>query len=112
MTHRPIRTQPDGTRVYSNYTRYTPVPEGERRYQRRKPEDPRAVRWGGDWLLPLETLPEDSRELPVTRPDTVAYDHVGKPKPCRCDVCRRPESEVWKQRARDGLTLEPRAPRP
>jgi hypothetical protein len=56
MTHHPIKVLPDGTRVYANYHRYTPVP------------DPRAVRFHGVWLLPLELLPEDERVLPATRP--------------------------------------------
>ena len=68
MTHRPIREEADGTRVYSNYTRYKPVPEEKRKYARRRPDDPRAVRWGGEWLLPLPVLPDDERTMPATRP--------------------------------------------
>lgn len=69
MTHRPIRELEDGTRVYADYHRYTPVPPEQRKYAVRKPDDPRAVRWRGDWLLPLETLPDEDRLLPATRPD-------------------------------------------
>lgn len=87
---------PDGTRVYSNYTRYTPMPDSERTNKRRKPEDPNAVRWYGEWLLPLELAPEDVRLMPATRPDTDAFDHMDKPRPCKCVVCRRPESQRWK----------------
>jgi hypothetical protein len=68
MTHHPIKVLPDGTRVYANYHRYTPVPEDERKYGVNKPDDPRAVRFHGVWLLPLELLPEDERVLPATRP--------------------------------------------
>lgn len=71
MTHHPIRTLPDGTRVYSNGTRYKPKPRSERKYAVRKPDDPRAVRWRGEWLLPLKVLPDDERKnFPQTRPDS------------------------------------------
>lgn len=100
MTHHPIRVLPDGTRVYSNGVRRKPVPDHLRKYKRRKPDDPRAVRWRGDWLLPLELLPDDERVMPLTRPDTDAYDHMSKPRKCRCDVCRRPEAKKWKAKWR------------
>lgn len=101
MTHHPIRTEPDGTRVYSNYTRYRPKAAQERLYARRRPEDPRAVRWKGDWLLPLETLPDAARgPLPATRPDSDAYDHMSTNLLCRCQVCRRPEAERWRRKWR------------
>lgn len=93
MTHHPIRTLPDGTRVYSNHHRYKPKPPEERTYAVRKPDDPRAVRFRGDWFLPLETLDDDARVMPETRPDTDAYDHM--PRPCKCDVCRRPHAQRW-----------------
>lgn len=77
----------DGTRVYSNYTKYVPVPDAERKYRRRKPDDPRARRWGGEWLLPLELTPDDQRVMPKTRPFTDAWiDH-------RRGVRRHPGSE-------------------
>lgn len=100
MTSHPIRILEDGTRVYSNYTRYKPKPLSERKYAVRKPDDPRAVRWLGDWLLPLEVLPEEERQLPETRPDTDAYEHMEKPRKCRCYVCLRPESQRWKDQWR------------
>jgi hypothetical protein len=88
----------DGTRVYSNYTRYTPVAEGERKYGRNKPDDPDAVRWYGTWLLPLELLAHEERVMPETRPDTDAYVHMSyRGWRCRCDVCKRPEADRWKE---------------
>jgi len=101
VTHRPIRQLPDGTRLYADYHRYTPVPPEKRKRQVRKPEDPRAVRFHGQWLLPLELL-EDHRRgpLPQTRPDTDAYDHMNVNVLCRCDVCLRPEAERWRRKWR------------
>jgi hypothetical protein len=100
MTSNPIRVLEDGTRVYSNGVRRKPVPDHLRKYGRRKPDDPRAVLWQGNWLLPLELLHPDERCMPVTRPDTDAYDHAGKPRRCRCDVCKRPESRRWRNQWR------------
>lgn len=111
MTHHPIRTLPDGTRVYSNGTRYRPKKNSERKYRKRKPENENAILYQGEWYLPLPVLPDESRTAPLTRPDTDAYDHMAKPRKCRCDVCRRPEAQVWKDRwIRDGIrsgTLPP-----
>jgi hypothetical protein len=92
-----VRILEDGTRLYSNRTRYTPVPEEQRKNFVRKPDDPRAVRWGGHWVLPLDLLGEDQRQLPETRPDSEAFDHMVKPRACRCDVCKRPEAKRWKR---------------
>lgn len=98
MTYR--RVEPDGTRVYENYVRYKPVGDEARKYRKHKPDDPRAVRWGNEWFLPLDLLVEDQRQLPETRPDTVAYSHMEKPRRCRCHVCKRPEAKVWKKKWR------------
>lgn len=68
MTRHAIRELDDGTRVYSNYHRYKPVPDEQRKNKRRKPDDPRAVRWGGEWLLPLPVLDDEQREMPATKP--------------------------------------------
>lgn len=95
MTQHPIKVLPDGTRIYSNYTKYSPVPDERRKNSVRKPSDPRAVRWKGVWLLPLEVLPEEARNFPETLPDTVAYDHAWK-KRCECRVCRRPQARIWR----------------
>lgn len=105
MTYHAVRQLDDGTRVYSNHTRYTPVPVEQRKYKVRKPDHPGAVRWHGDWLLPLELMTDEDRRMPQTRPDTDAYDHMTKPRKCRCDVCRRPEAQRWKDkwRAEHGL---------
>lgn len=100
MTHRPIRTEPDGTRVYADYHRYKPMAPEERRNRVRKPDDPRAVRWYGQWLLPLETLPDAARGMPETRPDTDAYEHMDTDLLCGCEVCRRPEAERWRRKWR------------
>ena len=98
MTKHVIKELPDGTRVYSNYTRYKPVAPEERKYRVNKPDVPGAVRRGGTWYLPLTLLDDDARVLPETRPDTDAYEHMSKDRKCMCFVCRRPESERWKTR--------------
>ena len=98
MTQHVIKVLEDGTRVYSNYTRYTPKPDAERKNKRRKPAVEGAVRMGGVWFLPLTLLPGDQRLWPETRPDTDAYLHASKPRRCKCRVCRRPEARVWRLR--------------
>jgi hypothetical protein len=97
MTHRPIRTLSDGTRVYAAGQRYTPRSPEERVYAVRKPDDPRAVRWRGDWLLPLEVIPLERRVLPQTRPDDQTLEHRAS---CVCEVCRRPEARKYWRMAR------------
>jgi hypothetical protein len=92
-----VKVLEDGTRLYANGVRYTPVPTELRKKLRRKPDDPRAVRWKGDWLLPLDLLGADQRQFPETRPDTIAYDHMTKPHRCRCAICRRPGAKKWKR---------------
>lgn len=96
MTHHPIKVLPDGTRVYSNGTRYKPKAVEDRAYAIRKPPVEGAERLGGTWFLPLELLPVEERLLPETRPDTDAYDHMTKPRRCKCLVCKRPEAKRWK----------------
>lgn len=76
MTHHEIRTLEDGTRVYSNYHRYRPLAPEERKYGVNKPDDPRAVRWHGVWLLPLDVLPDQERVMPATRPYRDARRHL------------------------------------
>lgn len=63
----PVRVLDDGTRVYSNGTRYKPKPLSERKYGIRKPDDPRAVLHYGVWYLPLDLADEERREMPGTR---------------------------------------------
>lgn len=69
MTHHPIKILEDGTRVYANYHRYKPMADELRTNKRRKPDDPRAVRFHTRWYLPLDLLPDEERVMPVTRPD-------------------------------------------
>lgn len=96
MTHREIRTEPDGTRVYADGHRYRPKAPQERVNGVRKPDHPDAVRFHGDWFLPLPVLPEEARTMPATRPDDQTLEH----RPwCRCEVCRRPEARVLWRRA-------------
>lgn len=100
MTHRPIRTEPDGTRVYVGGNRYKPVAKKDRKYAVKKPDDPRAVRWRSEWLLPLELLPDKRRRMPETQPDTDAYHHWWENLLCNCSACTRPQAEVYRKRAR------------
>lgn len=107
MTHLELRRiEADGTRVYSDYHRYKPMAEEDRVNQRRKPDDPRAVRFHGRWFLPLEVLPEEARqEMPETVPDAESLTHRVT---CRCMVCRRPEAAVlWRRRYRKGTNPAP-----
>lgn len=69
MTHHPIRELEDGTRVYANYHRYRPLPSDQRKNGVNKPDDPRAVRFHTKWFLPLDVLPDEQRDMPVTKPD-------------------------------------------
>ena len=105
MTHHAIKVLEDGTRVYSNGTRYRPVPPEKRKYGVRKPPVEGAVRLGGTWFHPLALLPLAARSWPETRPDTDAFDHAHKPRPCKCDVCRRPEAQRWRALALRGGKL-------
>jgi hypothetical protein len=92
--------QPDGTHIYASYHRYRPLTPAERTYGVRKPDDPRAVRFYGEWFLPLEFLPMKAREMPETRPDDQTLEHRAV---CTCKVCRRPEARVLWRRERNRL---------
>lgn len=107
MTHHPIKVLEDGTRVYSRYQRYKPKPLEERAYAVRKPDDPRAVRFHGKWLLPLDLAPDEQRVWPETRPDDQAYEHMTTNLTCRCLVCLRPEAERWRRKWRKDHGLVP-----
>ena len=97
MTQHKIKVLSDGTRVYSNGTRYKPVAPEERKYAIRRPDDSGAVLYQGSWYSPLASLDDEARIMPETRPDTDAYEHMGKPRKCMCYVCRRPEAKRWKR---------------
>lgn len=98
MSQHPIKVLEDGTRVYSNGTRYRPVPPEERKYKVRKPPVEGAVRLGDVWYHPLVLLPQEARSWPETRPDTDAFDHASKLRRCKCRVCKRPEARKWRRR--------------
>ena len=105
MTHHRIRTDEDGTRVYSNYTRYRPLAPEERTNGINRPDDPRAVRFHTRWFLPLELLEDGARAMPETRPDAETLEHRAL---CRCDVCKRPQAAVlWRRRHRTGRAVRP-----
>ncbi len=92
------RTEPDGTRVYKSGHRYRPVAPEARRNRVRKPDHPAAVRFRGDWFLPLQTLPEEARTMPETRPDEETLEHRAS---CRCQVCVRPAAvQLWRRARR------------
>lgn len=103
-----IRVLEDGTRIYADGHRYKPKPPAERKNQSRRPDHQDAVRFHGQWFVPLDVLPDGERRMPETRPDTDAYDHASKPRSCRCAVCQRPEARRWKEKwMRDqGLTAK------
>lgn len=96
MSEHRIRVLPDGTRVYSNYTRYKPLDPAQRVNGVNRPDDPRAVRFHTRWFLPLDLLPDTSRQMPETRPDDQTLEHRAS---CRCSVCTRPQAPVlWARR--------------
>ena len=105
MTHRPIVTLADGTRQYISYHRYTPVAPEDRIYKVRRPDHPEAVRFHGDWFIPLDVIPDEERFFPETRSDEDAYYHGLKTQLCNCHVCRRPEAQRFRIRAREGLAI-------
>lgn len=91
-------TLDDGTRVYRGGARYKPKELHERKIGINRPDDPRAVRFHARWFVPVDTLDDGDREMPETRSDTEAYDHMENGFSCACTVCKRPESERWKRR--------------
>jgi hypothetical protein len=104
VTHHEIKVLDDGTRVYSNYSRYTPMPDDQRTNRVRRPDDPRAVRFHGQWFIPLDLAPDEQRVTPETRPDDEAYDHMHTTALCRCRVCTRPQAERWRRKWRKDHT--------
>lgn len=107
MTHRPITVLPDGTRKYADGHRYKPMAAEDRTNAVRRPDDPRAVRFYGEWLLPIDTIAAEQRVMPETRPDDDAYLHAGKRGGCRCEPCRRPTAERYRRRWRREMGLAP-----
>ena len=98
MTHHPVKVLPDGTHVYADRHRYKPMADEDRVNKVRKPADPRALLFAGDWYLPLELVDEADRVMPDTRPDDQTLLHRAD---CKCDVCRRPgATRQWRLRAR------------
>lgn len=92
-----VKVLEDGTRLYSNGTRYTPVPVEQRKNFSRRPASPDATLWQGKWFVPLPLVEE--RVMPETRPDSIAFDHAYRVK-CRCPVCRRPQARLWRLKYR------------
>lgn len=102
MTNRgPLWIDPDGTRHYAGGMTYKPVPPEERKRRVRKPDDPRAVRFGGTWYLPLDVLEDEKRKMPETRPDV---DFVLHRLTCGCRRCQAPGILRWKRKVR-GLSV-------
>jgi hypothetical protein len=97
---RAYRVLEDGTRVYSNGVRYKPKSPAERKYKVRKPDNPDAVRWRGEWIEFVPLLQSEARVMPQTRPDEQAFDHYVLKERCQCEVCRRPESKRWRRLGR------------
>jgi hypothetical protein len=92
---------PDGTRVYKGGARYKPKPAEDRLIGVNKPDHPDAVRFHTRWFLPLDVLEDERREMPETRPDSLAYDHMNKRgMACTCEVCSRPEAGRWQRKWR------------
>lgn len=89
---------PDGTVRYK-YKGHGVVyykSKAKRKYERAKPDDPRAVRFHAKWFLPLPLVEDEQREFPETRPDSEAVRHKML---CHCDVCKRPAALKIKQAA-------------
>jgi hypothetical protein len=89
-------------RIYKSSGRtYTPVAPEDRKIGVNKPDDPRAVRFYGRWLLPLPLIDDEQRVMPETKPDDLAYEHMSiRGRLCSCEVCRRPEAERYRRRWR------------
>lgn len=86
-------------RRYASGHTYTPVPLDQRKYKINKPDDPRAVRFGSKWYLPLAVLPEAERVMPETIPDEETLTHKAW---CSCKVCKRPAAKaLWAKKARN-----------
>lgn len=98
MTHHEITVLEDGTRVYSNRTKYKPVALKDRKYKVRKIEG--AIFFRGEWFQPLDLTDPAERVMPETRPDSDAYDHIEKKLVCKCSICKRPAAERWRRKWR------------
>lgn len=103
-----IRTElPDGRIKYEyptgqvNY--YTP--RAGARYDRYKPDDPRAVSYAKRWFLPLtdRLLPDEQRVMPKTRPDGAGRSHRML---CICDICKDNPYVLGLKQADRGITPE------
>lgn len=87
-------------RTYKGGKSYRKLLPEERKIGVRRPDDPRAVRFHGNWFLPLDVLPDEKRRMPFTRPDSDAYEHMKVNLLCHCDVCCRPQAEKWRRKWR------------
>lgn len=99
MTTATYRELEDGTRIYADGHRYKPKAPEERKYGVRRPDHPEAVRFHGNWFLPLPLQPDETRELPPTRPDEETLQHKAT---CVCEVCSRPQARRYWRRVRRG----------
>lgn len=100
MSIHPVQILADGTHRYKGRTKYKPIAPEDRKYGVNKPDDPRAVRHFGVWLLPLDVLDDGARVMPATRADSEAYDHMSTNLLCHCDVCSSPYAERWRRKWR------------
>jgi len=92
----PVKVLPDGTRVYSNGTKYKPMAAADRKRNINKPDVEGAVLFGSRWVVPIVVLDDDKREpVPETRSDEEGYDHTLY---CGCVICKRPAVDAVKWR--------------
>jgi hypothetical protein len=99
VTHKEIKTLEDGTRVYACGHTYKPMADSERKNKRHKPDDPRAVRLGQRWYLPLDLLPDAERVLPETVEDLPLDQLSGK---MRKKILRQRRAKQWPTSYRRG----------
>jgi len=100
--HKP-RINADGSRTYADGHTYMPAKADERKMHGPRFRGEEGEWFGAKWLPKfVALLPDESREMPTTEPDYIAYVHVYG---CGCEVCRRPSSLWWKRKKQPGVTL-------